>query len=107
MNLHSSAPLVPKTSTLHTSPRGKRLPSETSAVVPPDSPAIACALSGSPGNGSIATPDPSAVIETISCWTSQRVWSNSCTPMSTKMPPLRARNVTPGGSPSHWKFATA
>ena len=49
-------PLVPNTSTLHTSPSGKRRPSEITAVVPCDSSAIACALSGSPGHGSAATP---------------------------------------------------
>src|SRR5207253_8633823 len=72
-NLHSSAPLVPKTSTLHTSPRGKRRPSETNAVVPPDSSAIACALSGSPGQGSSATPEASDAIGPNSWPTSHRV----------------------------------
>ena len=38
-----------------------------------------------------------------SCPVSQRIWSNSCTPMSTTMPPLDAgsRNARDGGDSSH------
>src|SRR5437762_8816253 len=72
-NLISSASLVPNTSTLHTSPKGKRRPSETTAVVPPESSASACALSASPGQCSSATPDASDVMGPKSCRTSHRV----------------------------------
>ena len=58
-NRQSSASRVPNASTRQTSPSGKRRPSDTSAVLPPDSVHSTCALSASPA----ASRTPTATAE--------------------------------------------
>ena len=107
MNGRRTCPSVPITSTQQQSPSGNRRPSDTVATDPPDSRASATMLSGSPGTGpSEDAAAATALTSSISCPVSQRIWSNSWTPMSTRIPPLRVRNDGAGGASSHCQQET-